>query len=106
MTAALAWCCADEQGKGEAMATALFDAPVDKLTPEGCEQIAVDVGCDRERYRKTLADPATHDRIVHDTADAKAAGVRGLPTIFIGTTGLGGADHEPAELGDLIQRSI
>jgi protein-disulfide isomerase len=106
MTAALAWCCADEQGKGEAMATALFDAPADSLTPEGCEQIAVDVGCDRELYRKTLADPATRDRIVHDTADAKAAGVHGLPTIFIGTTGLGGADHETPELADLIARSI
>ncbi|HEY0253462.1 MAG TPA: DsbA family protein, partial [Kofleriaceae bacterium] len=45
MTAALAWCCADAQGKGDAMAKALFEAPVDKLTPEGCEQIAVDVGC-------------------------------------------------------------
>jgi protein-disulfide isomerase/uncharacterized membrane protein len=106
MTAALAWCCADEQGKGEAMATALFDAPVDKLTPEGCEQIAVDVGCDRERYRKTLADPTTRERVVHDTAEAKAAGVRGLPTIFIGTTGLGGANHEPAELAEVIARSI
>ena len=106
MTSALAWCCADEQGKGEAMATALFDAPVDQLTPEGCEQIAVDVGCDRERYRKTLADPGTRERVVHDTADAKAAGVRGLPTVFIGTTGLGGADHEPAELAATIEHSI
>jgi len=32
--------------------------------------------------------------------------VHGLPTIFIGTIGLGGADHEPAELADLIARSI
>ncbi len=106
MTAALAWCCADAQGKGEEMATALFTAPVDQLTPEGCEQLAVDVGCDRERYRDALADPATRERIVTDTADAKAAGVSGLPTIFIGTTGVGGADHEPAELADLIVHSI
>jgi protein-disulfide isomerase/uncharacterized membrane protein len=106
MTAALAWCCADEQGKGEAMASALFAAPVDKLTPEGCEQIAVDIGCDRVRYRKTLADPTTRERVVHDTADAKAAGVRGLPTIFVGTTGLGGADHDRAELTAAIEHSI
>ncbi|MEO8841591.1 MAG: vitamin K epoxide reductase family protein [Kofleriaceae bacterium] len=106
MTAALAWCCADAQGKGDEMAAALFAAPVDQLTPEGCEQLAVDVGCDRERYRDALADPATRERVVNDTADAKAAGVQGLPTIFIGTTGLGGADHEAAELAELITHSI
>ena len=106
MDAALAWCCASAQGKGDQMATALFDAPADQLTPEGCEKIAIDLGCDRELYEKTLADPATRERIVHDSADAKAAGVRGLPTLYIGTTGLGGADHEPAELASLIEHSI
>ena len=106
MTAALAWCCADAQGKGDAMATALFSAPVDQLTPEGCENIAVQVGCDRERYRATLADPSTRERVVHDTADAKAAGVRGLPTLFIGETGFGGADHDRTELSAAIERSI
>ena len=106
LTAALAWCCADAQGKGDAMATALFAAPVDQLTPEGCENIAVGLGCDRERYRATLADPATRERVVHDTADAKAAGVRGLPTLFIGDTGFGGADHDRAELTAAIARSI
>ena len=74
MTAALAWCWAEAQGKGEAMAKALFAAPVDRLTPEGCEQIAVEVGCELETYRKTLADPATLERIKHDAADAKTAG--------------------------------
>ena len=58
-TAALAWCCADAQGKGDAMAKALFDAPPDELTPEGCERIAAQVGCDLDRYREALADPAT-----------------------------------------------
>jgi uncharacterized membrane protein/predicted DsbA family dithiol-disulfide isomerase len=106
MTAALAWCCADAQGKGDEMAKALFSAPVDKLTPEGCEQIAVDLGCDRDRYRKTLADPGTRERVVKDASDAKAAGVRGLPTLYIGDTGLGGADHEQAELTAAIEHSI
>jgi uncharacterized membrane protein/2-hydroxychromene-2-carboxylate isomerase len=106
LTAALAWCCADAQGKGDAMASALFAAPVDQLTPEGCENLAVEVGCDRDRYRATLADPATRARIVRDTEDAKAAGVRGLPTLFIGETGFGGADHDRAELTAAIDRSI
>jgi predicted DsbA family dithiol-disulfide isomerase len=106
MTAALAWCCADAQGKGDAMAKALFAAPVDKLTPEGCEQIAVEVGCELEAYRKALADPATLERIKHDAADAKAAGVQGLPTIFIGTQGMGGADYDQAALAAAITRAI
>ena len=96
--AALAWCCADAQGKGEAMAAALFAAPPDQLTAEGCEQLAVQVGCDRDRYRATLADPAIGARIDRDVADAKAAGVRGFPTVFIGGQRFSGAGHESADL--------
>src|SRR5690242_565278 len=54
MPAALAWCCAEAQGKGDAMADALFAAPVDDLTPEGCEKIAQSVGCDLDQYRSDL----------------------------------------------------
>jgi uncharacterized membrane protein/predicted DsbA family dithiol-disulfide isomerase len=106
LDAALAWCCADAQGKGDAMAAALFSAPADQLTPQGCEDLAVKVGCDRDRYRATLADPKTRQRIVQETDDAKAAGVHGLPTLFIGTTGFGGADHDASELATAIEKSI
>ncbi len=106
MTAAIAWCCAEAQGKGDAMAKALFAAPVETLTPEGCEKIAVEVGCDLEKYRKTFADPATLERIKRDAADAKTAGVRGLPTIFVGTRGMGGADYDQATLAAAITRAI
>ncbi len=61
--AALAWCCADAQGRGDAMAQELFAAAPDALTPENCEQLAVKVGCDRDRYRATLADPHLSERI-------------------------------------------
>jgi predicted DsbA family dithiol-disulfide isomerase len=80
------------------MAAALFAAPVDDLTPEGCEQLAVDVGCDRERYRETLADPAIRDRIAKDTADARAAGVQSFPTVYINGAQFSGAQHDSAEL--------
>ena len=106
LDAALAWCCADAQGKGDQMAAALFAAPADQLTPEGCEDLAVKLGCDRDRYRATLADPKTRQRVVEESADAKAAGVRGLPTIFIGTTGFGGVDHDAGELASVIEKSI
>jgi uncharacterized membrane protein/predicted DsbA family dithiol-disulfide isomerase len=106
LDAALAYCCADAQGKGDAMAAALFAAPADQLTPAGCEDLAVKVGCDRDRYRATLADPKTRQRIVQESDDAKAVGVRGLPTVFIGTTGFGGADHDSGELAAAIEKSI
>ncbi|CAN5521014.1 hypothetical protein BH11MYX1_BH11MYX1_23280 [soil metagenome] len=106
MAAAVAWCSAAAQGRGDAMAKALFAAPVDKLTPEGCEQLALEIGCELEKYRKTLADPATLERIKHDAADAKTAGVRGLPTIFIGTRGMGGADYDQAALAAAITGAI
>jgi uncharacterized membrane protein/thiol-disulfide isomerase/thioredoxin len=100
--AALAWCCADAQGKGEAMAQALFAAPVDDLTPDGCERLAVSIGCDRERYRASLADPKLLARIDTDRADFRAAGLRGLPTVYIGEHAVSGADHTTAELASAI----
>jgi len=80
--AALAWCCADAQGKGEEMARALFAADPAELTPEGCEAIAGNVGCDLARYRADLAGAAR--RIAGDVQDAQAAGVGALPTLFVG----------------------
>jgi protein-disulfide isomerase len=97
-TAALAWCCADAQGKGDAMADALFSAPADDLTPEGCEKLAVQVGCDMDRYRDTLADPSTGARVDADIADAKAAGADHLPTVFVGDQRFTGANHSASEL--------
>ena len=96
--AALAWCCADAQGKGDEMAEALFSAPPDELTPEGCERLAVQVGCDVDRYRATLADPATAARVDGDSADAKSAGADALPTIFVGDQRFTGANHSASEL--------
>ncbi|HEY3805413.1 MAG TPA: thioredoxin domain-containing protein [Kofleriaceae bacterium] len=97
-TAALAWCCADAQGKGDAMAEALFSAPPDELTPEGCEKLAAQVGCDLDRYRETLADPATASRVDADIADAKAADASALPTVFVGDQRFTGANHSASEL--------
>ena len=84
MPAAIAWCCADAQGKGDEMAEALLAARVSELTPEGCERIAASIGLDMERYRADAADRATRRRVHADVADAKKAGVHSLPTIYIG----------------------
>jgi len=100
MPAALAYCCADAQGKGEAMAAALFAADPGDLTTEGCEKIAARVGCDLERYRGAL--PQAEARVAAETAQAKAAGVHSLPTLFIGDERVVGASKSTQELTALL----
>ena len=97
LPAALAWCCADLQGKGDAMASALFAADPGELTPAGCEQIAAHVGCDLARYRRDLASPEVAAHLAADLADAKAAGVHALPTLYIGADRVDGDRlHRPS----------
>jgi uncharacterized membrane protein len=80
--AALAWCCADAQGKGDEMADRLF-ASTDFST-DGLERLAAEIGLDLERFRADAADPATRARIEADGAAAAHAGVSSLPTVYIG----------------------
>jgi uncharacterized membrane protein/predicted DsbA family dithiol-disulfide isomerase len=101
--AALAYCCAEAQGLGDEMARALFAASPDELTPEGCEAIAVRIGCDLTRYRADMA--AAAERVAADLRDAAQAGVRGLPTIFIGAERIHGASASVAELAAMIDRA-
>ena len=100
LPAALAYCCAEEQGKGEAMAAALFEADPEDLTTEGCEQIAERIGCDLERYR--AARPHAEQRVAADLAEARETGVRGLPTLFIGDHVVTGASASTDELVAMI----
>src|SRR4029079_15903802 len=81
MPAALAYCCADAQGKGDAMAAALFAANPDDLTPEGCEKLAASIRCDVDRSRRAL--PQAETRVDAEMKEVRAAGVRSLPTLFI-----------------------
>jgi len=103
--AAIAWCCADAQGKGDAMATALFTAPPESLTERGCEELAHQVGCDLDRYRRDAADPAIRARIDADTADARAAGIHALPTVYIGDRAFIGAGASVDDLAAAIARA-
>ena len=103
MPAALAYCCADAQGKGDAMAAALFAANPDDLTPEGCEKLAAGIGCDLERYRREL--PKAEARVAAETAEARSAGVRSLPTLFIGGERIVGAEKSAEELTALVEHA-
>jgi len=105
LDAAKTACCAETLGKGEEMAEALFKAPVEDLTPEGCEKIAQQLGLDVEQIRRCIADPKTAERIENDKAEFKAAKGHGLPTIWVGETKLEGA-QEKAELEAVLDGAI
>jgi predicted DsbA family dithiol-disulfide isomerase len=105
LDAARAACCGELLGKGDAMADALFSAPVEDLTPEGCEKIALSLGLDIDAYRKCVSDPKTDERIRADEDAFRASGGRGLPTIWIDETKLEGAQDGP-ELERVVRAAI
>jgi predicted DsbA family dithiol-disulfide isomerase/uncharacterized membrane protein len=104
MDAARAACCGERLGKGDAMAEALFTAPVEELTPQGCERIAQRLGLPLDAYRACIADPATNASIERDRAEFRAAGGRGLPTIWIDGEVLKGAQSSE-ELAAALDRA-
>jgi len=81
-TAARAYCCAEEQGQGPAMADALFQS--ESLTPEACEKLAASLGLSLEAYRACVGSSSTDARIDDEIARVKSAGLAGLPTVWIG----------------------
>jgi predicted DsbA family dithiol-disulfide isomerase len=106
--AARAACCGEKLGKGDAMATALFSAPVEELTREGCERLAREIGIALDPFRACVSDPRTDEQIEADRAEFKAAGGRALPTIWIGREELEGAQPSEAyekALDDALSRA-
>ena len=91
LDAARAACCAEKLGKGEAMASSLFEADAEALTPEGCQKLAEQLGVSIDPYKACVVDPATDASIEADRAEFKAAGGKALPTIWIGRRQLVGA---------------
>jgi uncharacterized membrane protein/predicted DsbA family dithiol-disulfide isomerase len=82
LDAARAYCCADDVGRGDAMADALFSA--DDIGPSGCERIAAALAMDLSAFRACVASGPTEQRIESDVRRFKAAGLRGLPAVFVG----------------------
>jgi protein-disulfide isomerase/uncharacterized membrane protein len=105
MDAARAACCGEEMGKGEVMADALFSAPVDDLTPDGCAKLAASLGLDEDAFRKCTTDPATDEHIKADQAAFKASHGRGLPTLWFGEEKIEGAQSED-QLEEVLTRAI
>ena len=83
------------------MADALFSAPVEDLTPEGCAKLAASLGLDADAFEKCTHDPATDARIHADQDAFKASRAKGLPTLWIDVEKLEGYDP-----GDRLQKSL
>lgn len=103
--AARAACCAEEQGRGDRMADALFRADAETLTAEGCEQIAREAGLDMDAYRACLASTRPESRINRDNELAHQTGVSGLPTFWVGTERFEGP-QTPQTLRASIDRAL
>jgi predicted DsbA family dithiol-disulfide isomerase/uncharacterized membrane protein len=90
-TAARAYLCAEQQGRGEAMADRLFAAH--DLSQEGCAKQAEAVGLDMPRFAQCVDAPETDQQITRDVELIKHAGMNGLPTVWIGNEALIGYDQ-------------
>lgn len=105
LQAAVAACCGERLGKEREMAEALFSAPVEQLTPEGCSSIASSVGLDKGAFEACMKDPAVTERIDRETAEFRAAGGRGLPTIWIDNVKFVGA-HDASTYEEVLSRAL
>ena len=90
--AARAAVCAEQQGSGDLIADALFEA--DQLTPEANRGLAEAAGLDMQLYDSCVVDPATDVRIDRQVQLFSRAGLQGLPTCFIGARSIVGLQPE------------
>jgi uncharacterized membrane protein/protein-disulfide isomerase len=97
--AARAWCCAADAGKGDEMADALMSS--DDLTTAGCEKLAVSLGLDVDTYRACLQDSRTAERVSADFEAFRAAGLRALPSFWIGDERFVGVPEADAIRGSI-----
>jgi protein-disulfide isomerase len=83
LNAAKASVAAQKQGKFWEMHDVLFKN-MRALQPDKVRKYAEDLGLNMEQFDKDLAAPETAKQVDEDMALARASGVRGTPTIFVG----------------------
>jgi len=93
--AAAAHICARIQGKAEAMAHELF-ARADISKPAR-EVIARDIGLDVGAFNECVDDAQTHAEVKREMELVEAAGMQGLPTVWIGQSVVLGFDASAGE---------
>ena len=83
MKAAAAALAANTQGKFWEFHDRLFKN-YKNLNDTKIQEIAKELALDMDRFNKDMKDPAIQKLIIRDVKDAQKAGVRGIPTVFIG----------------------
>lgn len=81
--AAIAATCAGRQGRFWPLHDALFQNQ-SQLDPPGLRRIAASIALDLEAYDRCVEDPKVAETIHADVAKAKAVGIMGTPTFFVG----------------------
>ncbi len=84
-------------------AHALFEAQ--DLSEAACEDLAVERGVDRDRFRECLASPVPEARLARDLAAYDAARGDGVPLLYIGKERIDGAPP-PAILEAALDEAI
>ncbi len=79
--AAMAYRCAADQERGEAMADVLFTS--EALGLNDCVGHARALGLDVARFEHCLVAPETRAAIERDVAEVRSAGLSGLPTVYV-----------------------
>ncbi|MEZ4223103.1 MAG: thioredoxin domain-containing protein [Polyangiaceae bacterium] len=90
--AARAYVCATQQGKGEAMADALFET--ETLDPTSNRRLAVQMALDAEVYDACIKNPETDATIKKEGQILRESGFQGLPTTYVGSEMIVGAQEE------------
>lgn len=97
--AARAALCAEAQGQGEPMADRLFSAT--DLRPRAIQGMARDLKLDLPSFDACLASPETERRIAGDIELLREAGFEGLPTTYVGSRPILGAEGSEVFLAAL-----
>ncbi len=90
--AARAYVCAKAQGKGDEMAEALFEA--EDLRPGPNRRLSVHLGLDPKAFDACITDEKTDQAIDRESTILRSAGFQGLPTTYVGSTTIVGAQSE------------
>jgi protein-disulfide isomerase/rhodanese-related sulfurtransferase len=79
--------CAAEQGKFWEAVDKIYSRQTD-LTEEGLKRDAAEIGLDQAKFNQCMASESELARVRRDHEDAKALGVEGTPTFFVGRQAL------------------
>ena len=83
LNAARASVCAEEMGKGDVVAEALFRTPSEELTEDGCVSIAARAGLSPSKFLQCMLDPKTAASIRQDVKTFVDVGGGGVPLVWI-----------------------